>query len=56
MDNQSCKTCTHTIDNTTPLTGAKYFGYTVGISNVNSTVLANRANIGFSEKESKDED
>jgi hypothetical protein len=29
---------------------------TVGISSVNSTVLANRANIGFSEKESKDED
>ena len=28
---------------------------TVGISSVNSTVLANRANIGFSEKESKDE-
>ena len=28
----------------------------VGISSVNSTVLANRANIGFSEKESKDED
>ena len=29
---------------------------TVGISSVNSTVLANRANIGFSEKESKNED
>ena len=29
---------------------------TVGISSVNSTVLANRANIGFSEKESKDEE
>ena len=28
---------------------------TVGISSVNSTVPANRANIGFSEKESKDE-
>ena len=28
---------------------------TVGISSVNSTVLANRANIAFSEKESKDE-
>ena len=28
----------------------------LGISSVNSTVLANRANIGFSEKESKDED
>ena len=28
----------------------------VGISSVNSTVLANRANIGISEKESKDED
>ena len=28
----------------------------IGISSVNSTVLANRANIGFSEKESKDED
>ena len=28
---------------------------TIGISSVNSTVLANRANIGFSEKESKDE-
>lgn len=29
---------------------------TVGISSVNSTVLANRANVAFSEKESKDED
>ena len=29
---------------------------TVGISSVNATVLANRANIGFSEKESKNED
>ena len=29
---------------------------TIGISSVNATVLANRANIGFSEKESKDED
>ena len=28
---------------------------TVGISSVNSTVLANRANIAFGEKESKDE-
>lgn len=28
----------------------------IGISSVNSTVLANRANIGISEKESKDED
>ena len=28
----------------------------IGISSVNSTVLANRANIGFSEKESKNED
>lgn len=29
---------------------------TVGISSVNASVLANRANIAFSEKESKDED
>ena len=29
---------------------------TIGISSVNASVLANRANIGFSEKESKDED
>lgn len=29
---------------------------TIGISSVNASVLANRANIAFSEKESKDED
>ena len=29
---------------------------TVGISSVNSTVPANRANVAFSKKESKDED
>lgn len=29
---------------------------TVGISSVNASVLANRANIAFSEKESKNED
>ena len=29
---------------------------TIGISSVNSTVLANRVNIAFSEKESKDEE
>ena len=29
---------------------------TIGISSVNASVLANRANIGFSEKESKDEE